>query len=54
MIDAFTTQLEGQATAGMEGNGFRLRLEFAVETGDVAADGRNVVLTSAARAGARH
>lgn len=54
LIDAFTTQLEGQATAGMEGNSFRLRLEFAVETGDVAADGRNVVLTSAARAGARH
>lgn len=54
LIEAFTTQLEGQATAGVQGNSFVLRLEFAVQAGNVTPEGRNVVLTSAARAGARH
>ena len=54
LIEAFTTQLEGQATSGTQGDSYVLRLEFAVETPDITPEGRNVVLTSAARAGARH
>ncbi|WP_295042386.1 histidine kinase dimerization/phosphoacceptor domain -containing protein [uncultured Paracoccus sp.] len=54
LIEAFTTQLEGKATTGVVEDSFVLRLEFAVQAGNVAADGRNVVLTSAARTGARH
>jgi two-component sensor histidine kinase len=54
LIEAFTTQLEGQSTTGIRDNSFVLRLEFAVESGNITPEGRNVVLTSAARAGARH
>ena len=54
LIEAFTTQLEGQATAGVQDDSFVLRLEFAVQVGNITPEGRNVVLTSAARAGARH
>lgn len=54
LIEAFTTQLEGQATTGREGDSFVLRLEFAVQAGNITADRQNVVLTSAARPGARH
>ena len=54
LIEAFTTQLEGQSTTGIRDNSFVLRLEFAVESGNMTPEGRNVVLTSAARAGARH
>ena len=54
LIEAFTTQLEGQATAGVQDDSFVLRLEFAVQDGNITPEGRNVVLTSAARAGARH
>ncbi|MTE00759.1 histidine kinase [Paracoccus sp. YIM 132242] len=54
LIEAFTTQLEGEASAGVEGNSFVLRLHFAIERASTLAEGRNVVLTSAARPGARH
>lgn len=54
LIEAFTTQLEGQSTTGIRDNSFVLRLEFALESGNMTPEGRNVVLTSAARAGARH
>lgn len=54
LIEAFTTQLEGQATTGVQDDSFVLRLEFAVQDGNITPEGRNVVLTSAARAGARH
>ncbi|MCZ0961385.1 sensor histidine kinase [Paracoccus benzoatiresistens] len=54
LIEAFTTQLEGQATAGVEGNSFVLRLHFGIERANTLAETRNVVLTSAARPGAQH
>jgi two-component sensor histidine kinase len=54
LIEAFTTQLEGQATAGVEGNSFVLRLHFVIERANALAETRNVVLTSAARPGAQH
>nr|WP_237168421.1 sensor histidine kinase [Paracoccus shandongensis] len=54
LIEAFTTQLEGEATAGVEGNSFVLRLHFAIDESRTLAEARNVVLTSAARPGARH
>lgn len=56
LIEAFSTQLEGEAFSGVEGNTYVLRLPFRIE--HVATDGpedrRNVVLTSAARDGAKH
>ena len=54
LIEAFTTQLEGQSTLGFEGNSFLLRLQFAIEEGNTMVEERNVVLTSAARLGAQH
>lgn len=56
LIEAFSTQLEGDAFSGVEGDTFVLRLPFRVEAAQSAAPGdvRNVVLTSAARGGARH
>lgn len=56
LIEAFSTQLEGDSFSGIEGDTFVLRLPFAVE--QVAStqpdDSRQVVLTSAARQGASH
>lgn len=54
LIEAFTTQLEGDASLGLEGNSFVLRLHFAIDEANILAEGRNVVLTSAARVGAQH
>ncbi|MFC3630303.1 sensor histidine kinase [Paracoccus angustae] len=54
LIEAFATQLEGEATSGIEGNSFVLRLHFAIDQAKTLAEARNVVLTSAARPGARH
>ncbi|MDP5307010.1 sensor histidine kinase [Paracoccus spongiarum] len=56
LIEAFSTQLEGEASAGIEGDCFVLRLGFAIDEAGLlpGADVRNVVLTSAAREGARH
>ncbi|WP_347138218.1 histidine kinase dimerization/phosphoacceptor domain -containing protein [Paracoccus sp. SSK6] len=54
LIEAFTTQLEGQATAEIEGHSFVLRLQFAIDKDSTLADTRSVVLTSAARPGAQH
>jgi two-component sensor histidine kinase len=55
LIEAFATQLEGEASTRIDDDCFALRLEFAIESDDPAgADQRNVVLTSAARAGAQH
>ena len=56
LIDAFSTQLEGEASSGMEGSSYVLRLRFGIEEATPLAvgDNRSVVLTSAARQGARH
>lgn len=56
LIEAFSTQLEGEASSGIEGNSFVLRLPFRVEDpgSHGLPDARNVVLTSAARSGAQH
>ncbi|SNR33254.1 sensor histidine kinase [Paracoccus sediminis] len=54
LIEAFTTQLKGQATAQVEADSFVLRLDFVIDEVNALAEGRNVVLTSAARRGARH
>lgn len=55
LIEAFATQLEGEASTQVEDDCFALRLEFAIESDNLpGTDPRNVVLTSAARAGAQH
>lgn len=56
LIEAFATQLEGIVTTNIDDNVFTMRLDFAINSGipGVLADARNVVLTSAAREGARH
>jgi two-component sensor histidine kinase len=55
LIEAFSTQLDGHASTLAENDSFVLRLEFAIENDEPGGlDQRNVVLTSAARAGARH
>ncbi len=56
LIEAFSVQLEGEASTGQVGNTFTMRLEFAIDTvvGSAPPDPRNVVLTSAARDGATH
>ncbi|TRW98796.1 HAMP domain-containing protein [Paracoccus sp. M683] len=56
LIEAFATQLEGKAEFQHDDHVFTLRLPFKVQRiNDVdVTDIRNVVLTSAARKGARH
>lgn len=56
LIEAFAMQLDGEADIGIVDNVFRLTLRFRPGTMMGAADSehRRVVLTSAARAGARH
>ncbi|MBK4217585.1 histidine kinase [Paracoccus caeni] len=56
LIEAFATQLDGVVETGIDENVFTMRLEFGIDSGipGVSADARNVVLTSAARDGARH
>ena len=54
LIEAFTTQLDGEFSTAVEGNRFRLTLRFPIQQADTAAEARTVVLTSAARRGARH
>lgn len=56
LIEAFSTQLEGEASFGIEGKTFVMRLPFRIEVPkpSVQPDITNVVLTSAARGGARH
>lgn len=56
LIEAFATQLEGEAFTGVEGDRYALRLRFRIEHASPAAlsDPRNVVLTSAARSGSQH
>lgn len=56
LIDAFSTQLEGEVELGTEGDVFRMRLPFRIQkpAGASANMPRNVVLTSAARDGAQH
>lgn len=56
LIEAFAMQLESQAQSGVEGDCYAMRLTFAIEQANRAPDGdeRAVVLTSAAREGARH
>lgn len=56
LIEAFSTQLEGEASFGIEGRTFVMRLPFRIELPkpSVQPDVTNVVLTSAARGGARH
>lgn len=56
LIEAFSTQLDGEAVTGVDENSFALRLSFRIDEASPApgTDSRNVVLTSAARAGAHH
>lgn len=56
LIEAFSTQLEGEAVIETNEDSFTLKLEFAIDSGvpGGANDPRSVVLTSAAREGARH
>ena len=54
LIEAFTTQLKGEATAQVDGNSFVLRLDFAIDQAHAQTEERKVVLTSAAREGAQH
>ncbi|WP_272848136.1 sensor histidine kinase [Paracoccus saliphilus] len=56
LIEAFSTQLEGEASFGIEGKTFVMCLPFRIEVPkpSVQPDITNVVLTSAARGGARH
>ena len=56
LIEAFATQLEGKADIETGEDRYALRLEFAIEAPHPAGavDPRKVVLTSAAREGARH
>ncbi len=57
LIEAFATQLEGEAEHELAGGRFLLRLRFGVDHPHPRGDGAEpaqVVLTSAARPGARH
>ena len=56
LIEAFSTQLEGEARTAFEDGSYVLELTFAIEaaTRPPGTDDRKVVLTSAARDGARH
>lgn len=56
LIEAFSTQLEGEASFGEEGYTFVMRLPFRIEAPkpNIQPDVKKVVLTSAARDGARH
>ncbi|MDO5621634.1 MAG: histidine kinase dimerization/phosphoacceptor domain -containing protein [Paracoccus sp. (in: a-proteobacteria)] len=56
LIEAFSMQLEGEAFAGVEGDEYHLSLQFAVDTQAIQQDQdlRPVLVTSAARPGARH
>ena len=54
LIEAFSTQLEGEASAVATADSYRLSLRFKVEDLNGHAMPQQVVLTSAARPGARH
>lgn len=54
LIEAFSTQLEGEASAIATADSYRLSLRFKVEDLNGHAMPQQVVLTSAARPGARH
>ncbi|RNF34814.1 sensor histidine kinase [Paracoccus methylarcula] len=56
LIEAFSTQLQGETSFGVEGKTFVMRLPFRIEMPkpNVQPDIKNVVLTSAARGGAQH
>jgi two-component sensor histidine kinase len=56
LIEAFSTQLEGEARTAFEDGSYILELTFAIEAATrlPGTDDRKVVLTSAARDGARH
>lgn len=56
LIEAFSTQLDGEAETGLEGNEFFLKLTFKIEApnGHQQSSVADVVLTSAARDGAAH
>ena len=57
LIEAFATQLEGEAEHELAGGRFLLRLRFGVDHPHPRGDGAEpaqVVLTSAARPGSRH
>ncbi|KGJ05712.1 histidine kinase [Paracoccus halophilus] len=57
LIEAFATQLEGEATQESDESRFLLRLRFTVDRIQARSDGSEparVVLTSAARPGAQH
>lgn len=56
LIEAFAMQLDTEADVGVQDGVFRLHLRFRPELAQGVADGedRRVVLTSAARDGARH
>lgn len=56
LIEAFATQLEGEASFSKENETFVMRLPFKIELPrpSIQPDVTNIVLTSAARGGARH
>lgn len=57
LIEAFAMQLDSEAQIEVEGHRYRLELRFVPDLSQTAHDeeeSRRVVLTSAARAGARH
>ncbi|WP_265501209.1 sensor histidine kinase [Paracoccus beibuensis] len=56
LIEAFSMQLEGEITTGFENGAYRLSLYFKLAQASFGHGGnpRQVVLTSAARAGSRH
>lgn len=56
LIEAFSQQLDGEVEMGREGHVFWIRLPFRIENPNPSpgATPRSVVLTSAAREGARH
>lgn len=56
LIEAFSMQLEGEITTGFENGAYRLSLSFKLALASFGHGGspRQVVLTSAARAGSRH
>ncbi len=56
LIEAFAMQLDGEAEVGVKGNTYRLCMQFPVQKALVEPHEaeRRVVLTSAARRGARH
>ena len=56
LIEAFSTQLDGEAEIQSMDDRYALRLEFTIVAPSMigVSDPRNVVLTSAAREGSRH